>query len=99
MRIEPEAAFDLAKLDDNQFVVKKINFIKGNPLKRTSLAISVEFEQSITSEVQFDINDIGANSVFKDYVSKRPWFSSLLVTETAFKKLRSQVNKKLIQNL
>ena len=95
----PEAAFDLAKLDDNQFVVKKINFIKGNPLKRTSLAISVEFEQSITSEVQFDINDIGANSVFKDFVSKRPWFSSLLVTETAFKKLRSQANKKLIQNL
>ena len=63
-------AFDMAKLDRNQFFIQSIEFFRGNPHKRHSMAFGVLFEYETEVIVVPYSQDIADTSQFQDYVHR-----------------------------
>jgi hypothetical protein len=63
-------ALDMAKLDRNQFFIRSIEFFRGNPHKRNSMAFGVMFEYETEAIVVPYSHDIADTIQFQDYVHR-----------------------------
>jgi hypothetical protein len=94
-----EQALVMARLDQNQFVIKSINYFTGNPLVRRSLSFSVTFDDGTTSHLNHS-PDFASSAQFAAYVNSRPVLLPLRYSTAAqATKALIALNKLTITNL
>jgi hypothetical protein len=90
-----EQALEMAKLDFDQYVVKKILAYRGDPDTRTTMEFYVHFEDD--SKVWIPYNkDLDASVQFEDYCRSRPELSLLLYSASEAKRRKAEINRKPI---
>ena len=87
-----EHAFEVAKLDKDQWLVLAIHGFIGNPNIRKSLNFYVEFETRDVLPLRYS-NDLATNATFQSYINSRPILIPLRYTAAEFNKQKAQRNK------
>jgi hypothetical protein len=86
-----QAAYDIAKLDENQFTILSINFYTGNPHLRSSLVFDVTFEDE-TVAVGYSA-DLASSQQLQAYILSRAELFPLRFSATEAKLQISKMRK------
>jgi hypothetical protein len=85
-------AWDMAKLDDNQFRILSINFWTGNPHKRRSMVFNITWDDG-SSGIKHYSEDLASSEQYRDYVHACPELFPLRFPSTEYPKEIAKVQR------
>ncbi len=85
-------AYEIAKLDKDQFDIMSINYFTGNPNMRSSLLFNVTFEGYDTRMLPYNI-DLSNSAPFIEYINSNIILFPLRTTAAVFSKYKTRRNK------
>ena len=94
----PQQAFEMAMLDNNQFVVDSILAYRGDPWTRTKMDFKVKFLDGEITWLPFSI-DLSTTVQFGDYIHQNPALFPLRYKAADINKEKSRINAQEITEI
>jgi hypothetical protein len=85
-------AFEAAKSDDDQYVIRKIIDYRGEPKTRSEMEFLVHFEDNDTVWLKYN-QDLASSAPFQDYISTHRELEPLTLNASQWLHMRSRYNK------
>ena len=88
-----QEAFDMARRDQDQHVIDKVLYCKGDRLKRTTLTFTVRFADGETCDLPYT-KDLFDSLPYEEFCASKPYLRHLRYTVTEGNKFVQQINTK-----